>query len=108
MIRGIGLKDEKMRVKIPKVTASRSCYHRALLMRAQRLDRETRVWHRLKHPNILEFFGVVHNMGELFALVSPYCAQGSISGYLERYPQANRLRLVTRVPHSPHRALTFG
>ena len=108
MIRGIGLKDEKMRVKIPKVTASRSCDHRALLMRAQRLDRETRVWHRLKHPNILEFFGVVHNMGELFALVSPYCAQGSISGYLERYPQANRLRLVTRVPHSPHRALTLG
>ena len=77
-------------------------------MRAQRLDRETRVWHRLKHPNVLEFFGVVHNMGELFALVSPYCAQGSISGYLERYPQANRLRLVTRVPHSPHRALTSG
>ena len=67
-------------------------------MCAQRLGRETRVWHTLKHPNVLEFLGIVHDMGEVFALVSPYCAKGNINGYLEEYPQANRLHLVTRVP----------
>ena len=67
-------------------------------MWAQRLNREARVWHALEHTNILEFHGVVHNMGEFFALVSPYCAKGNIAFYLEEYPQTNRLHLVTSVP----------
>ena len=68
-------------------------------MRVQRLYRETRVWATIKHPNILEFLGVVLNMGQFPALVSPYCAKGNIrGGFLEEYPQANRLHLVTRVP----------
>ena len=67
-------------------------------IRTQRLGREARVWHRVKHQNVLEFFGVVHNMGEFFALVSPYCAQGNVGSYLETYPQADRLHLVIRVP----------
>ena len=62
---------------LSQVTASRSCYYRALLMCAQRLKHEARVWHTLKHPNVLEFLGVVHN-GGFFALVSPYCAKGNI------------------------------
>ena len=69
-------------------------------MCTQRLDREVKVWNTLKHPNVLEFLGVVHNMGESIALVSPYCAKGNIARYLEEYPQSNRLHLVTSVPQS--------
>ncbi|KAF8736484.1 hypothetical protein AX14_014467 [Amanita brunnescens Koide BX004] len=63
----------------------------------KRLNREARVWHTLKHPNVLEFFGVVHNIGSFFAVVSPYCANGNISTYLEEHPQSNRLHLILGV-----------
>ena len=92
------MNNVEIREILLKVTVPPSCYYHALLMCAQRLGRETRVWHALKHPNVLEFLGVVHNMGEFFALVSPYCAKGNISRYLKEYPQANRLHLVTSVP----------
>ena len=90
--------DDKMRNKIAKVTGSHSCFYHALLMCAQRLDCETRVWHRIDHPNVLEYLGVVLNMGKFPALVSPYCAKGNIGGYLKENPQSNRLYLVARVP----------
>ena len=64
---------------------------------AQRLNREARVWHALKHPNVLEFLGIVHNMGDFFAFVSPYCSKGTIAHYPEEHPQTNRLHLVTGV-----------
>ena len=94
MIRGVGL----TRDKILKVTASPSCGYCAQLTCAQRLGNETRVWDTVKHPNILEFLGVVLNMGEFSALVSPYCAKGNITSYLQEYPESNRLHLVARVP----------
>ena len=97
-VRDTKLDAQQMKKKLFKVTASRSCHYCALLMCVQRLNREARVWHALEHPNILKFLGVVHNMGDFFALVSPYCAKGNIVAYLEEYPQTDRFRLVTSVP----------
>ena len=97
VIRGITVTETNKR-HLLKVTASRSCYYCALLKCAQRLDREARTWHALKHPNVLEFFGVVHNMGSFFALVSPYCRKGNIGSYLKCYPESNRLHLVSSTP----------
>jgi len=76
VIRGAGLKRDKI---------------------LKRLSCETRVWHTIKHPNILEFLGVVLNMGEFSALVSPYCAKGNISQHLQEYPESNRLHLILDV-----------
>jgi len=63
----------------------------------KRLNRETMLWHTLKHPNVLEFLGVVRKMGSFFALVSPYCAKGYVTGYLDDNPQSDRLDLILGV-----------
>jgi len=80
VIRGIGMNDADMKDKLLK-----------------RLKRETRVWHTIKHPNILEFLGVVLNMGQFPALVSPYCAKGNMIQHLEDHPESNRLHLILDV-----------
>ena len=77
-------------------------------MCAQRLDREARVWHTIKHPNVLEFLGIVRNIGGFSALVSPYCAKGNIENYFEQHPLSNRLDLVTRVPRFTPSRTDFG
>jgi hypothetical protein len=92
------MNDADMKDKLLKVTVSPSCEYHALLMCAQRLKRETRVWHTIKHPNILEFLGVVLNMGQFPALVSPYCAKGNMIQHLEDHPESNRLHLVASIP----------
>lgn len=63
----------------------------------QRLNGEARVWHALKHSNVLEFLGIARGLGSSVALVSPYCANGNITDYLDDCPEANRLRLVLDV-----------
>ncbi|KAF8621360.1 hypothetical protein AX15_007832 [Amanita polypyramis BW_CC] len=67
----------------------------ATIMR--RLDREARVWHTLKHPNVLEFMGIARDLGPSVALISPFCANGNISKYIDEVPSANRLRLILDV-----------
>lgn len=73
----------------------------------QRLDREAKVWHTLEHPNVLEFLGIVRNMGSFFGLVSPYCAKGYVTGYLDDNPQSDRLDLVLTLPQFAYPILTF-
>jgi len=63
----------------------------------KRLNREALLWHKLKHPNVLEFFGVVHNMGSFFGLVSTYCEKGPVATYLDDNPQTDRLDLILGV-----------
>ncbi|KDQ53969.1 hypothetical protein JAAARDRAFT_419858 [Jaapia argillacea MUCL 33604] len=51
----------------------------------RRINRETRVWHRLNHPNILSFSGVFNHQQfgpEVPLLVAPFCPQGSVTEYL--------------------------
>jgi hypothetical protein len=65
------------------------------------------LWHTLEHPNVLEFLGVVRNMGSFFGLVSPYCAKGYVTGYLDDNPQSDRLDLVSTFPRFTYRVINF-
>ncbi|KAF9220662.1 hypothetical protein BS17DRAFT_311708 [Gyrodon lividus] len=51
--------------------------------KCKRLFRETEVWKRLKHLNILPLFGVTFGFGPLPALVCPWMDNGTITGHLE-------------------------
>ncbi|KAF8836871.1 kinase-like protein [Paxillus ammoniavirescens] len=51
--------------------------------KCKRLFRETEVWKRLKHPNILPLFGVTFGFGPLPALVCPWMDNGTITAHLD-------------------------
>ncbi|KAJ8085104.1 serine/threonine protein kinase, AGC [Marasmius tenuissimus] len=57
--------------------------------------KETLVWTRLSHPNLLPFIGVNTMLfPEGFCLVSPWMANGDIIGFLKRNPGHDRLASV--------------
>ncbi|KAJ7881595.1 kinase-like domain-containing protein [Mycena olivaceomarginata] len=61
---------------------------------SQRLDREARVWHRIKHRNILPFFGQF-DIGRSFpVLISPYYKFGHIGEYLRQHSGADKRKLL--------------
>lgn len=50
----------------------------------QRLNRESRVWHPLRHENILEFLGIYQDPKKrISAMVSPLCSNGNLVDYLK-------------------------
>jgi len=49
---------------------------------------------QLKHDNILPFYGVSMNVAD-FCLVSPWCKNGDIVGYLKKQPNINRFNLAS-------------
>ena len=52
------------------------------------------MWKSLQHPNVLPLIGV--SMSEShFAMVSEWMENGSISDFLKKNPDANRLELVS-------------
>ncbi|EIN03690.1 kinase-like protein, partial [Punctularia strigosozonata HHB-11173 SS5] len=57
--------------------------------------KEAVVWRRLSHRNIVPFLGVSprHHL----CIVSEWMEHGDVMSYLERFPQANRLQLITDV-----------
>ncbi|KAF8326090.1 kinase-like domain-containing protein [Cantharellus anzutake] len=66
----------------------------------QHLRREMRVWKGLKHPNIVRFIGyaIEHEVyGVTAALVSEWCANGTVVKYLQQNPAADRGMLVSDV-----------
>lgn len=63
----------------------------------RRLNRETRIWHPLSHPNILPFLGVCYNLGASPALISPLCKFGNVSDFLKAHPDENRLEIAIGV-----------
>ncbi|KAJ7224773.1 kinase-like domain-containing protein, partial [Mycena rebaudengoi] len=60
------------------------------------LYEQAKVWHRLKHPNILPFLGIALDLGLSPALISPYCPSAGIMAYLQSVPMhaPERLDLV--------------
>ena len=106
VIRGLN-PSESNKEAVFKVTVSYFMCHLNLLTCAQRLNREALLWHTLKHPNVLEFFGVVHNIGSFPGLVSPYCEKGPVANYLDDNPQTDRLDLVPTLPQFTYPILIF-
>ena len=47
----------------------------------QRFEKEVEVWSKLEHPNILPFYGLFWGIGDLPAMVAPWCSNGDIRNY---------------------------
>ncbi|KAF8576787.1 kinase-like protein, partial [Ramaria rubella] len=64
----------------------------------QRLAREVRVWHQLRHKNIVQLYGTV-SFGPFPSMVSAWHENGNVNTYLLRCPEAGtaekRLKLVS-------------
>jgi len=81
----------------------------------QRFCKEVIVWKHVSCPYVLKFNGAFYH-GDLPAIVTPWVAHGNIMEYLEKRPDADRLRLVSSIafpapsnlsPH-PYVALRCG
>ncbi|KZP29985.1 kinase-like protein [Athelia psychrophila] len=60
----------------------------------RRFEAEIRVWDKLDHPNILTFYGIVTNLGQIH-MVSPWQESGNVLEYVKANPQANRIHLLS-------------
>ncbi|KZT54917.1 kinase-like protein [Calocera cornea HHB12733] len=65
--------------------------------RNKRLMNELMTWTALKHPNILELYGVCEHEPYGLALISPWMELGNVKQYLEAHPRADRTSLVLDV-----------
>ncbi|KDQ51910.1 hypothetical protein JAAARDRAFT_184749, partial [Jaapia argillacea MUCL 33604] len=57
------------------------------------LQKEVDIWKALRHPNILEFYGVCTTASLPF-LVSALKREGHALDYIENHPDANRLKIL--------------
>ncbi|KAG9048472.1 hypothetical protein FS837_012781 [Tulasnella sp. UAMH 9824] len=62
----------------------------------KRLAREIYVWAALDHPNVLELLGFATEDGRP-CLISPWCDNGTLQDCLQKFPDANRRRLVREI-----------
>ncbi|KAG8915010.1 hypothetical protein FRC00_008779, partial [Tulasnella sp. 408] len=60
------------------------------------LAREIYVWSTLNHPNVLELLGFATEDGKP-CLISPWCDNGTLQEYLQKFPDANRRKLVREI-----------
>ncbi|KAJ7821489.1 kinase-like domain-containing protein [Mycena leptocephala] len=59
-----------------------------------RLHCQTRLWTKLRHPNVLPFLGM-YDVGRTFPiLVSPFCKFGHVREYLQTHSDANRNQIA--------------
>ncbi|KAG8937737.1 hypothetical protein FRC00_001294 [Tulasnella sp. 408] len=63
---------------------------------SKRLAREIYVWAALDHPNVLELLGFAFEDGRP-CLISPWYDNGTLKEYLQKFPDANRRRLVREI-----------
>ncbi|KAG8922213.1 hypothetical protein FRC01_014319 [Tulasnella sp. 417] len=61
----------------------------------KRLNKEIRIWMALRHPNIAPLIGFTFS-GEV-CVISPWFSNGNVAEYLQRNPDADRLRLICQV-----------
>ncbi|KXN87317.1 hypothetical protein AN958_08942 [Leucoagaricus sp. SymC.cos] len=63
------------------------------------VSRETEIWQKLRHTNVLRFLGLTSDFGRFSypALISPYCDNGTAPDYLKLHPEIEtRLFLVSQ------------
>ncbi|KAF7345558.1 TKL/TKL-ccin protein kinase [Mycena venus] len=68
----------------------------------RRLRREVEIWRRLKHRNVLPFFGVCDDIAPRPMLISMFCHFGHIGTYLKTHPWADRDELVYGITSGLH------
>ncbi|KAF9443788.1 kinase-like protein [Macrolepiota fuliginosa MF-IS2] len=82
------INDKLVCLKVPKLDQNQEPERYA-----KDFARETMVWSRLTHPNLLPFYGI-YRSGDHLCLVSPWKEDGNISDYLKTNPEVARLPLV--------------
>ncbi|QRW12775.1 Tyrosine kinase catalytic domain protein [Ceratobasidium sp. AG-Ba] len=65
----------------------------------KKLIREVRLWSELKHPNILELYGLYDTGGTSIYMVSKWMSNGTAPEYLKKHPDANRKNIVSDALH---------
>ncbi|KAG8720980.1 hypothetical protein FRC09_008655 [Ceratobasidium sp. 395] len=67
-----------------------------ILLGYKLLRQEVVTWRQLKHPNVLEFYGICYSELTPFAITGSE-NHGNIFRYLERQPEGDRVELLTQV-----------
>lgn len=65
----------------------------------ERTARELDTWSRLRHVNVLEFFGVA-KFNEQLVMVSPWMENGTVTDLIEKNPETNRYELCTQLANA--------
>ncbi|KAJ7432693.1 kinase-like domain-containing protein [Mycena latifolia] len=65
-----------------------------MLISSQRLQRESQIWMRLKHRNIVPFIGMCDDIAPLPLIVLPLYEAGHVGMYLRQHPETNRPELL--------------
>ncbi|KAG9104524.1 hypothetical protein FRC06_001610 [Ceratobasidium sp. 370] len=63
------------------------------------LIREVRLWSKLSHPNVLEFYGLYDAGGMSVYMISKWMSHGNAPDYLQKNPDANRRSIVSDALH---------
>ncbi|KAG8779062.1 hypothetical protein FRC12_024663 [Ceratobasidium sp. 428] len=61
-----------------------------------RIAQEAYARSKLKHPNVLEVVGLATFRGQI-SIVSPWMENGTLPGYISKYPDVDRFELCTQV-----------
>ncbi|OAX38704.1 kinase-like protein [Rhizopogon vinicolor AM-OR11-026] len=61
-----------------------------------RLKSEVVAWHRLRHSNIAQLYGVIQSPNSI-AMVSPWCNNGTLTRYLGVNPEVDRFALIQQI-----------
>jgi len=60
----------------------------------KRFVREIEVWSKLSNNHILQFYGIVTDLGANIYMVSPWLENGDVLDYIKKHPDANILDLI--------------
>jgi len=60
----------------------------------RRFVRQITIWSELKNKNILQFYGIVTDIGPQIHMVSPWLDNGGILEYTRNHPDVNKLHLI--------------
>ncbi|KAG9050533.1 hypothetical protein FS837_004717 [Tulasnella sp. UAMH 9824] len=63
----------------------------------KRMNRETEIWSRLNHPNVVPLRGYALQDDGTPMIISPWFEHGDVHNYLEDYPDADRKKIVRQV-----------
>ncbi|KZT02532.1 kinase-like protein [Laetiporus sulphureus 93-53] len=59
-----------------------------------RFEEEARKWAKLKHPNVLPFYGIVTDLGPIIHSATPWCEHTNILDYTKNNPDTDKTQLL--------------
>ncbi|KAF5324648.1 hypothetical protein D9611_004380 [Ephemerocybe angulata] len=86
---GTWLDKEKVAVRFPRTLSDSAVVHK-------KFQQEVSMWRTFDHPNVLPLYGIVY-IGKHLYSVSPWMSHGTAIGYVQKYPEANQLKLLSEI-----------